>query len=166
MHDPIQPYAAACREPAAVFSPGSAEEKAALERFSRFFGQLTEANARELTRETYAERFFFHDTLKVVTDRAELEAYFIETARNTESVEARVEDVARSESHYYLRWTMNIRLKKFRRGQTLRSIGLTHLRFNPEGRIVLHQDYWDASAGFFQHVPVLGSAIRAIRRMF
>lgn len=152
--------------PGTEFAPGSAQEKAAIDRFARFFGNLTEENAGALTRETYAEPLFFYDTLKVIDSLPELEHYFLETARNTESVQARIEDVSRSGADYYVRWTMDIRLKKFRRGETLTSVGMTHLRFNPEGKIVLHHDYWDSTSGFFEHVPALGFVIRRIKTMF
>jgi hypothetical protein len=29
--------------------------------------------------------------------------------------------------------------------------------------VLLHQDYWDSTAGLFQHVPALGTGIRAIK---
>lgn len=164
--NPIDKYQQALALPAAEFSPGSAQEKAAIARFEKFFGNLTEQNARELTRETYTDPVFFYDTLKVVKNREELEEYFVETARNTESVKARIVDVARSGRDYYVRWEMEIRLKKFRRGETLRSVGMTHLRFSPEGKIQMHHDYWDSTSGFFEHVPALGGVLRWIKQKF
>jgi len=148
------------------FSPGSPEEEAAISKFSNFFANLNEESVEELTRQTYADPIFFYDTLKTITSLPELEEYFLETARNTESVQARVVDYASSNGDYYLRWEMDIRLKKFRRGETLRSVGMTHLRFNSEGKIILHHDYWDSTEGFFQHVPVLGGIIRYIKTLF
>ena len=38
-----------------------------------------------------------------------------------------------------------------------------HLRFNDAGQVVLHQDFWDSSQGFFEHVPILGAMIRWVR---
>lgn len=165
--NPVEAYQRAkTKMPGTEFRPGSPEEKAAIDGFARFFGNLTEENAAALTRETYADPVFFYDTLKVIESVPELEHYFVETARNTESVQARIEDVARSGPDYYVRWTMDIQMKKFRRGQTLRSVGMTHLRFNPEGKIILHHDYWDSTSGFFEHVPGLGFVIRRIKAMF
>jgi hypothetical protein len=40
---------------------------------------------------------------------------------------------------------------------------MTHVRFDPEGLVTLHQDYWDAGAGLYEHMPVLGRLIGAIR---
>jgi hypothetical protein len=165
--DPVKSYEQAMETfPGADLPPGSAREKEALARFSRFFGNLNEANARELTRETYAKEFFFYDTLKEIRTLPELEEYFLETAHNTVAVSARIDDVARSGNDFYVRWTMEIQLKKFQRGRTLTSVGMTHLRFNDEGKIILHHDYWDAASGFYQYVPVLGGVIRYIRSLF
>jgi hypothetical protein len=165
--DPVDSYAQAQKTHKGVdFAPGSAAEKAAVERFQRFFGHLNEENARTLTRETYAENVFFFDTLKEINSLPELEEYFVETAHNTESVRAEVVDWARSGSDFYVRWTMEIQLKKFRRGETLRSVGMTHLRFNEEGKIILHHDFWDSTRGFYQHVPVLGGILRSIQARF
>ena len=165
--DPVTSYQQALKEiPGAALPPGSTREKEALARFSRFFGNLNEANARELTRETYAEEVYFYDTLKEIRTLGALEEYFLETAHNTEAVTARIDDVARSGNDFYVRWTMDIRLKKFQRGRTLTSVGMTHLRFNEEGKIIFHHDYWDAASGFYQYVPVVGTAIRYIRSLF
>lgn len=164
----MQEYLAFLEESKSLPSPppGSPAAARGVERFKAFFSDITEDRVRELARETYAPDAFFNDTLKTVRGTAAIEEYFLETAKNTKSVRATVHDVAESGGNYYLRWTMDIELARFKRGQTLRSIGMTHLRFDEEGRIVLHQDYWDSSAGFFEHVPLLGGVLRAIKSRF
>ena len=44
-----------------------------------------------------------------------------------------------------------------------KSIGMTQLRFNQEGKIIFHQDFWDSTEGFYQHLPYVGYWIRKIR---
>jgi len=73
-------------------------------------------------------------------------------------------DVARSDSDYYLRWKMVFRAPKLRRGEPIETIGMTQARFDNEGRVTLHQDYWDSSAGLYEHLPGLGGLIQAIQR--
>lgn len=152
--------------PGHVFEPGSEGEQRALERFQNFYRSLNAESARRLTRETYAEDVYFFDSLKTVRGVEALEDYFLETAGNTKAVRVEVLDMARSGADYYVRWVMEIELKRFKRGKTLKSVGLTHLRFNPDGRISMHHDYWDAASGFYQHVPVVGGMIRFIQRRF
>ena len=59
-----------------------------------------------------------------------------------------------------------IRFRKFARGQETWSVGISHLRFGSDGRVVYHQDYWSAADGVYQHIPILGGLIRAIRKRF
>jgi hypothetical protein len=44
------------------------------------------------------------------------------------------------------------------------TIGMTHLRFDSEGKVVLHQDFWDSTRGIFEHVPVMGAGIRLVKK--
>ena len=59
---------------------------------------------------------------------------------------------------------MTLRFKNLQRGKDTTSIGMSHIRFNSEGQVVLHQDFWDSSAGLFEHMPALGWMIRAVKR--
>ena len=93
-----------------------------------------------------------------------LEHYLVETARNVESCKVEIDEVLTSSSGVYVRWRMGIRFKKFHQGATQESIGMTHLRFDKEGRVVYHQDYWDSGANLFEKIPLLGSGIRAVKR--
>ena len=157
--------ALAATDPAEIgtVEPGSDAEKAALDRFKRFFGSLTEESVRTTIRDVYAPNVFFNDTLKTVTGVDALEEYLVATAQAAESVTVRFDDAVESAGNHYVRWTMDVRLKRFKRGETLRSVGMTHLRFNRDGKVVLHKDFWDAGGGFFEHLPVLGRAMRWIK---
>jgi limonene-1,2-epoxide hydrolase len=144
-------------------SPGSPEEKAAIERFKNFFADLSEENIRAKIHDVYAEDVYFNDTLKEIRGIEALEPYLIESANAVESCTVDIGDVAVNEGNYYLRWTMDIRFKSIKKGQLTQSIGISHIRFNTEGKICLHQDFWDSTSGFFQHVPFLGYLIRKIK---
>ncbi len=153
-------------EAATAGSPtsGSAAEKAAVEKFRTFFGDLREDLIKRDIRSVYAPDVRFNDTLKIIKGVDPLEHYLIETARNVESCKVEIEEVLTSSSGVYVRWRMGIRFKKFHKGTTQESIGMTHLRFDKEGRVVYHQDYWDSGANVFEKIPLLGSGIRAVKR--
>jgi len=147
------------------FAPGSDEESAALDRFRAFFSDFSPAKVEQLLGATYAEDIWFNDTLKTVEGIEPLGQYLSHSAS---AVDACVVDVAEISTNgkgdYYARWSMMIQFKRFKRGQQTHSIGMSHLRFNEHGKVVLHQDYWDSSQGLFEHVPVLGAMIRWIKR--
>lgn len=153
-------------EAAAIGSPasGSAAEKAAVEKFRGFFGDLREDLIKANIRSVYAPDVRFNDTLKSIKGVDELEAYLVATARNVESCKVEIDEVLTSPNGVFIRWRMGIRFKKFHKGETQWSIGMTHLRFDKEGRAAYHQDYWDSGANLFEKVPVLGAGIRAVKR--
>jgi hypothetical protein len=39
------------------------------------------------------------------------------------------------------------------------------IRFDREGRVILHQDFWDSAQGVWDHVPVLGIGLQHVRRL-
>ena len=43
------------------------------------------------------------------------------------------------------------------------SIGISQLRFNADGKVVMHQDFWDSTEGLFSHLPGIGGAVRWVR---
>jgi hypothetical protein len=59
---------------------------------------------------------------------------------------------------------MMIRIKRLRGGRATHSIGISHIVFDRDGRIALHQDFWEAASGLFEHIPLVGGLIRAIRQ--
>ena len=71
-----------------------------------------------------------------------------------------------SGSDIYLVWSMQSQFTPVRKTVVSDSIGITHLRFNERGQVIMHQDFWDTGQGFYQHVPVLGRVIRSINSRF
>ncbi len=143
---------------------GSEDEEAAVARFREFFSVLSAENVRSKIDGVYAGDVWFNDTLKTVRGVDALREYFVESAEAVHECRVEMTDWARSGGSYYFRWTMMIRFKKLRGGEPTGSIGMSHIRFDSRGRVVLHQDYWDSASGLFEHVPLLGGAIRMIKR--
>ncbi|MBN1635076.1 MAG: nuclear transport factor 2 family protein [Deltaproteobacteria bacterium] len=146
-----------------TLEPSSVQEREAIDRFSAFISNLTQGNIRAMCKAVYAADAFFNDTLTELNGAEEIERYFIRTAQTTERVIGRITAMAVSDGDYYFRWEMDVQFKKFKKGQIMHSIGMTHIRFDDHGKVVLHQDYWDAASGLFEHIPVLGSVIRLIK---
>lgn len=148
-----------------AFPRGSAQEADALRRFGRFFADFSPDKVERLVDQTYAADVWFNDTLKTVHGRDALRGYLKHSADAVQSCRVEILDTLSNDSgDYYVRWTMVIRFKRFKPKQDTQTIGISHLRFNAEGLVVLHQDYWDSTAGLFEHIPLLGAGIRAIKR--
>lgn len=142
---------------------GSADEEAAIERFKDFFAVFTQENVLAKVRNVYAENAYLNDTLKEVNGIDAIEAYFLRSAKALEYWAVECPDVAVSGSNYYFRWVMDIKFKTLKKGRICRSYGISHIRFDETGKVVLHQDYWDSANGFFEHIPILGGLIKLIK---
>ncbi len=145
------------------FAPGSAEEAKAIKSFTDFFTVLSEDGVRSKAAKVYAKDAYFNDTLRELHGSAAIEPYLMRSAQAVDSCTVDIIDVTSNKGEYYFRWVMKINFKRFKRGETQTSIGITHIRFNKDGQVAFHQDYWDAAAGLFEKIPVLGSAIRGIK---
>lgn len=163
--DQVADFQKALSTTASVQGPerGSAGEKEAIAGFENFLAHLDEKTAREQTEKVYAPSAFLNDTLKTTRGSPAIRDYFIKTAQGLNSMTVVFDDVAVSGSNYYFRWTMETRMKHLAPGKIVRTIGITMVRFDPQGRVLLHQDFWDSAQGVWDHVPMLGSVIRWIQ---
>ena len=155
-------YAKALAERPGVSLGSNESAQRAVQRFAALYGDLSEENVKALVRETYAADAWFNDTVATEVGIEAVEKYLLKTARGAEKVAARLEDVAVSGPDVYARWTMEIRTKNLAGGKPIITEGVSQLRFDGEGRIILHQDFWNPAAGIYQHLPLLGPAIRFV----
>lgn len=163
--NPVASFQEAMAATANVQGParGSEAEKAAISRFENFLSHLDEKTARDETENVYAPDAFLNDTLKTLHGSPAIRDYFIKTAQGLESMTVTFDDLAVSGKNYYFRWTMETRMKHLARGKTVTTIGVTLVRFDSKGRVLVHQDFWDSAQGVWDHVPVLGTVIRWIQ---
>lgn len=140
--------------------PGKA--RAAVAPFARLYGDLSPENVRAHAREVYADGAWFNDTIATEVGAEAIGRYLLRTAEGAESVHAEVQDVAVSGADCYVRWKMEVRAKNLGGGRPIITEGVSQLRFDDEGRIVFHQDFWNPANGIYRHLPFLGPAIRYV----
>jgi len=134
-----------------------------LEAFRRTYADFTAERFIDRVGDLYAERFYFNDTLHTFTRRAELVDYMRRTAAGLSSSRITVHQVITEKTDVFVRWTMQFTTRVAGRDITSDSIGMSHLRFDEHGRIVLHQDYWDSGHALYAHLPIVGFFVRRAR---
>jgi hypothetical protein len=142
---------------------GSEAERQAIARFQSLLRDFKAPDFSERIPEVYAEELFFNDTIKTLHGADELQEYLAETAEAIDKGTVEFLDVVTSNGNYYFRWEMTLRFKKLARGEDKRSVGMSHIRFDATGKVVLHQDFWDSTGGLFEHVPALGWMLRSVK---
>ncbi len=135
-----------------------------LERFAEEFARLEADNLGRLG-ELYSADVHFSDPLHEVWGLEALERYFAQLYGNVKALEFEffAFDQVR-EGQGYLRWLLTYEHPRLNGGKPVSLEGCSLLRWGLDGKVVRHQDYFDAGALLYQHLPLMGPAIRWLRR--
>jgi hypothetical protein len=146
--------------------PGStAAIEVGLTSFGETFADLTRPDTGERMAALYAAEVYFNDTLVTLTTGSEVADYMGATGEKLDTSRVVIDQVLRDGVDVYVRWRMDFATSAFGMKIDSESIGMTHLRFDDDGRVVLHQDFWDAAGGLYEHLPLIGAVVRTAKRM-
>lgn len=136
-----------------------------LKAFGTFLTKISDKQyVSKNTAVVYAPDAYLNDTLVTHHGAEEIKAYFLETAETMTSYKVTIDDTASSGKEHYVRWTMVFSAPKLNGGKPVESVGMSHVRFNGDGQVIMHQDYWDSGFNIYGQIPVVGGAIETIRR--
>jgi steroid Delta-isomerase len=144
-----------------VSTPGAAatHPDARVRRVVDFYETLGPAALPRLA-ELYASDARFIDPFNDVQGTAAIERIFRHMFSQLQQPRFVVHSAAVQDDAAFLTWDF-----LFRRGaQDMRIHGATRLLFNPQGRVQLHRDYWDAAHELYEQLPLLGALMRWLRR--
>jgi steroid delta-isomerase len=145
------------------FGAGSVREREMLDRLAGYFANMTPDSVASGTALVYADSAYLNDNITFVEGADAIEDYFRAAAEQASSVRVEFQDIARAGSDYYVRWRMTITTDRLNDGEPMESFGVSHFRFDPEGRVLIHKDFWDAGTGIYEYLPGIGGLINALR---
>ncbi len=128
-------------------------------RLARFYETFTPAALPGLD-QLYAPDARFKDPFNEVAGTAAIRRIFAHMFATTEAPRFEVTDCIEQGEQAMLGWAFHFAL----RGRPLVVRGVTHLRFDADGRVVLHRDYWDAAEELYEKLPLIGAPLRWLRR--
>ena len=162
----IPGYPAQYRQALDDFAGQSNIDPAVIERFVDFLANLGGPNTGENAALLYAEDLHFSDALMVTRDKETVVDHFTRLGNAGTRVDVEIHQTLQSDKDVYLIWSMQAYFTPIRKEVTSDTLGVTHVRFDKTGRVILHQDFWDSGLGFYSHIPVLGAGVRAVGRRF
>jgi len=110
----------------------------------------------------------FEDPMHRITGLANLRGYFSGLIEGLDECRFEFSDILEKpgleaeSGQAVLLWQMHYRHRKLRGGKPLAVTGSSHLRYGE--RVHYHRDYFDAGAMLYEHIPLLGCAIRSIKK--
>lgn len=143
---------------------GSAREAEMLERVESLFTNYTEENLRDEVTEVYADKVYFRDAFKQFDRSSEIRDYFLHGLSSLNAAEFEFRRIIRSGDEFYIDWVMRLDFKKTPGGSWEESIGMTHMRFNSEGQVIFHQDYWDPTDIVYKRIPIAKQLINFVKK--
>ncbi len=145
-------------------SVGSTAESLAIQRFTDFLKNVGDkVYVEDQTSKVYAEGAYFDDTIATHYGPAEIRRYFLQTAETMTSFEVNILDSTRSGADHYIRWEMIFAAPRLANGETIHSVGISQVRFDENGRVVFHQDFWDSGQHIYGQIPVVGGMIGIVK---
>jgi len=139
------------------------KHQAGLQNFVRFFETISPDSVAQLS-SIYTEEVFFKDPFNEVRGIAAVRAIFAHMFEQVDAPRFVVTTSVLQDDQAFLTWDFLFRMKRFaREEQCIR--GATHLRFDEDGRVSFHRDYWDAAEELYEKLPLLGAVMRGLKRM-
>ena len=143
--------------------PNTEDENAMIERVIALFSNYNKDNLSKNVTLVYASDVYFRDAFKQYNRAEDIRDYMLEGLKPLHQAEFIFNRVARSGGDYYFDWTMRLDFKKTPPETWEESIGVSHMRFNSEGKVVFHQDYWDPTDIVYRRIPLVRQIIAYVK---
>jgi len=132
----------------------------ALQAYIEFFEQLSRADLQRFER-IFSEDVHFKDPFNDVRGPDALRRIFSHLFEQCAEPRFTVTDACGCDDRAYLRWDFHSGSRGGAEGLQLH--GLSRVRFDAQGRVCEHIDYWDPAEQIYHRVPLLGWLLDRLR---
>lgn len=133
-----------------------------LNAFCGLYNKLDKGHLHELAA-VYAEDIEFQDPFGQVIGLDALTQYMAGAYQNVMHCQFRFGEPVMQHPRCCIPWVMELRHKRIQRGNPVYVEGMSHLLVQ-NGKVRFHRDYFDAGELLYEHLPLVGSAIRWVKR--
>jgi len=114
--------------------------------------------------EFYAADARFKDPFNEVATLADIQHIFSHMFRQVDQPRFVVTEQLVAANGVVLVWEFYFRVRRWGGGELQIMRGVSHLRFNADGKVCYHRDYWDAAEELYMKLPGIGLLMRGLRR--
>ena len=154
-------YKSALSESATLAHPPTPE---AILRVEHLFQNYTPEELEKRVPEVYAQTVWFRDGFREINGLDALRTYLDHSASTLRDSRFDFAPAMISGNEAVLRWTMHLNLNRDPEDRWSRTIGLSHIRFDAEGKVLFQQDYWDPTDMLYYRIPVAKTLIHQVRK--
>lgn len=136
-----------------------------LQQFESFFSDFKNADLTRLS-ELYTPQVLFRDPVHEISGLAALSTYFANSQSAVaecrfEFLERIISSDAGTANKCCYRWRMHYRHPRLKGGSKLELVGASILHLHD--KILFHEDFYDMGAMLYEHLPLLGGAVRWLK---
>ena len=132
-----------------------------IERFKAFYRELKPEKFDQIE-ELYAPAIIFKDPVHQIRGVDYLHRYFVDLCADLDSCRFEFLDELSQHDSCYIKWDMHFSHPRL--GQEVISVrGMTQLKLKEE-KIIYHEDVYDLGAMLYEHLPLIGSATRWLKK--
>ncbi len=135
-----------------------------LDRYITFFEGMTLADIARIP-DVFAPDARFKDPFSDLRGHDSLKRLFTAMLRDVRDYRLVVDEHVSSGDTGWLRWTMSGHVRPLGAEKWIVT-GVSIIRFNDQGQVTEHLDYWDAAGQMYERLPVIGWVLRRIRGRF
>lgn len=137
----------------------SFDTRPALQRLAQWFETLSPDSLKTIA-QFYTGTAYFKDPFNEVRDIRRIEHIFSDMFVQFQQPRFVIQEQLCDGHQALLTWHFLFQW----RGKDWRILGSSHLRFNADGLVEYHRDYWDASEELYEKLPVIGFVLRALKK--
>jgi cytochrome oxidase Cu insertion factor (SCO1/SenC/PrrC family) len=138
--------------------------KSYAENLVEFFEKLQPEDVARMS-DFYADDAYFCDPFNEVNTLAEIQKIFRDMFVKLQQPRFKILKTYRTEEGAVLVWDFSFQVKFFRLHDYVIH-GNSVLKFDAQGKVNYHRDYWDTSAELYAKLPIIGALFRGLRRVF
>lgn len=115
-----------------------------------------------LINELYDADAYFKDPFNEVLGRTAVMKIFQHMFKQVDSPRFVIKQTILQDADAFIVWNFEFRMRSKTTSQCIH--GSSHLRFNPDGKVIYHRDYWDSAEELYEKIPLLGNLMRFLKR--
>ncbi|WP_159077602.1 nuclear transport factor 2 family protein [Polynucleobacter rarus] len=106
----------------------------------------------------------FKDPFNLVFGRDAIRDIFLKMFEQVDSPQFVIREVLQQESSACLLWEFKFKFKCWDTSEKSLT-GVSWLQFDHTNLVSSHTDYWDPAEGIYEHLPLIGSLMRGLKKL-
>ncbi len=121
-------------------------------------------NNLNILNDFYSENIEFTDPIEKINGLVYLKKYYAKIYKNVSAIHFNFHQINNQEDLFFVQWTMTLQATGLNSGVPFDVDGLSVLKFNAQDKVEYHRDYLDLGSMVYENIPVLGRAIKFIKK--